>query len=760
MPEGNLPLRELNAEKRRELELRARREMAHRSRRSLAAIPGSFVLIALAEPVLLTRPFFWVLAGLHGLFTALRWYLINDLERRLVPDPDRWQRFFRYGIAGSVFTWSLLVAQVILSAHAIEVIFLALLISATMANLAILIYAPDRLLSTLYHSLLAAPIVIALFFHSAAISRAVAFGFLLYFFFCWRFASSIHTDFWRGLRGSQLRRQQTEELAAAQATLRQAHDRLEAEVAARTADLERVASELRLRERDYRQIFDNAHDPILIFEPDDERVLEVNRRACEVYGYSAEDFRRLSLVELSVNPERGREKVMQTLEKGSFLNFETSQYRRDRSLIYLEINASVIEFQGRRAILSINRDITERKKAEELRLAKEAAERANQAKSEFLANMSHEIRTPMAGIIGLAGLLAKSPLDAKERHYVETIQSSADALLELIDDVLDFSKIEAGKLSLPLEVFDLRLLTEKIVDLLRPRATGKEVDIEVSWAPGIPGTLFGSASRLRQILLNLLGNAVKFTEKGRVELALSFHPGRDGKTWIDFSVRDTGIGIGEEAQRRLFEPFTQEEGASNRRFGGTGLGLAISRRLVELMGGDIGFESAQGEGSHFYFSLPFDLAVASASSKATVAAPDPNDLAGRRLLVAEDNEVNRMVVLALLENHGFVVEAASNGYEVLAALGLEDFDLILMDCQMPELDGYEATGRIRQREDAKRHIPIIALTANALVGDEERCLAAGMDDYLSKPFTEEKLIEVLRRHLPARGDGSATTKPV
>jgi len=529
-------------------------------------------------------------------------------------------------------------------------------------------------------------------------------------------------------------------LLAAQALLIGLLDR------SRAADLKQVTAELRQKERDYRQIFDNAHDAILIFEPETERVLEVNRRGCEIYGYDADEFRQLSLIDLSADPERGREKVTETLQKGSFLNFETLQKRRDGSRMYLEINASVIEFQGQLAILSINRDITERKKAEDLRLAKEAAEKANQAKSEFLANMSHEIRTPMAGIIGLAGLLAKGELSEKERHYVATIEGSADALLELIDDVLDFSKIEAGKLSVEPESFDLRALVERIVDLLRPRK-GSEIELEVLWHSGIPPYLYGSASRLRQVLLNLLGNALKFTERGRVELEIASSRGREGQTRVDFSVRDTGIGIGKEAQQRLFEPFTQEEGASNRRFGGTGLGLAISRRLVELMGGDIGFDSLPGAGSHFYFSLPFEVALAPAEAEDTLSSGF--ELAGRRVLVAEDNPVNRMVVLALLENHGLEAMAVSNGYEVLEALDQSSFDLILMDCQMPELDGYEATRRIRLLEGSTRHVPILALTANALVGDEEKCLEAGMDAYLSKPFTEERLIGCLRRYLPS-----------
>ena len=392
------------------------------------------------------------------------------------------------------------------------------------------------------------------------------------------------------------------------------------------------------------------------------------------------------------------------------------------------------------------------------RIAKEreqamlAAEEAGRARLQFLANMSHEIRTPLNGILGMGQLLKNSPLDSVQKHRLDTINTSGQHLLVLINDILDFSKMEAGKLEVASQVFELRRLPKEVLDLLIARAEEKNVGLNCEISPDVPVWLDGDPGRIKQVLHNLVGNAIKFTDHGEVKLQISLvqNAGASGQARIRFVVRDSGVGISESDQKSLFQSFSQVDASATRKHGGTGLGLAISKQLVELMGGNIGCESQPESGSIFWFELPFMLADAPKEIEAHLAKPARQHFKARILLV-EDNLINSEVARIMLEDMGEItVIHAPHGRAGFNAARIGGFDLILMDCQMPEMDGFEATRQIIAYEQSKGlpHTPIVALTANAIRGDRETCLAAGMDDYLAKPFQFEALMAKLDRWLP------------
>ena len=407
-------------------------------------------------------------------------------------------------------------------------------------------------------------------------------------------------------------------------------------------------------------------------------------------------------------------------------------------------------------LIGICADIRERKRLEQAtEAARSQAESANRAKTEFLANVSHEVRTPLNGLMGLIRLLMDSPLDGEQSHWLKLMDESAHTLLGLLNDILDLSKIEAGKMDIETTVFDVADVVEKTCAPHLAQASGKALLFDVDLHPGLPVQVRGDPGRLRQVLANLLSNAVKFTPQGG-HIRVSAAP--DGADRVRFEVADTGIGITPTQQARIFDAFTQADASTTRKFGGTGLGLAISARLVTLMGGHIELDSVSGRGSRFHFSLPMPAQQGRPTDSMPLSAPmelaevqaQQHTFEGLRVLVAEDHPVNELLMRQLLKRLGCITTVAKNGLEAVAAWQRGGFDLIMMDVQMPELSGLDATAEIRAQEgNGPRHIPIVAVTANAMSGDQEACLRAGMDAYTSKPVSPQALMKSMAQALAA-----------
>lgn len=391
------------------------------------------------------------------------------------------------------------------------------------------------------------------------------------------------------------------------------------------------------------------------------------------------------------------------------------------------------------------RDMSLQKAAEEeLRKAKELAEDAAETKANFLATMSHEIRTPLNGVIGTATLLSDTSLDATQQEYVSTLKRSAEVLLSLINDILDFSKMDAGKLTLESIPFAPTALINDLNSMFQSQFEQKNLKTHYQLDDKLPTWLLGDEHRLRQVLINLIGNALKFTEQGEVTVYVKLVGVLGNQCRIRFSVQDTGIGISTVAQARLFEAFTQADGSTTRQFGGTGLGLSISKKIVELMKGKLQVESTEGQGSRFFFDILLNKTDSPINSSVKPEIITPALVKGKKVLLVEDNKINQMVAGKLLEKFGYAYDIAENGLQAVEKATSNHYDTILMDCQMPVLDGFEATQRIRQLEQTgSQHTPIIGLTANALAGDREKCLACGMDDFTTKPIKLDELASKL-----------------
>jgi PAS domain S-box-containing protein len=394
------------------------------------------------------------------------------------------------------------------------------------------------------------------------------------------------------------------------------------------------------------------------------------------------------------------------------------------------------------------RDITDELiKQEQMQELSRKAIASSQAKSEFLANMSHEIRTPINGVVGMTSLLLDTQLTEQQLDYAENIKSSSEILLTVINDILDFSKVEAGKLEFENLDFNLEVLIDETAKSLSWIVRNKSLPFVVEMERGYKHLFIGDAGRIRQVLNNLLSNAVKFTPHGGVRLEVKAVQNLENSTEFRFTVHDTGIGLSELEQQKLFHAFTQADASTARKFGGTGLGLSISKHLVEMMGGEIGVTSSKGQGSSFWFTLPLQHSMNTVPNSKQKPSLQTTKYPNAQILIAEDNFVNQKILIAMLAKMGFRAQAVANGMEVLSSMKARSFDLILMDCQMPELDGYETTKRIRSSKAAHATIPVIALTANALKGDRENCLQAGMDDYAAKPVNAADLAQIIERWL-------------
>ena len=520
------------------------------------------------------------------------------------------------------------------------------------------------------------------------------------------------------------------------------------------AELEVARDRLRASEERYRMLFERNPQPMLAHDRETLQIVAASDSLVAGYGYSRDELLQMTILDLQPPEDVARLRAyLAATPEGTRPSGGPQGWRhrrKDGTVVDVEVASDNVDLDGRDCRIVLFTDVTERNRAvSELAVARDEAIKASNTKSAFLANMSHEIRTPMNGVIGMTELLLGTDLDQEQRFLAEQATQAGQQLLAVINDILDVSKIEAGRLELDPADFDLHALIEQACSLTRVAVRERGLRVELRIDAAVPEQVHGDAGRIRQILTNLLSNAAKFTSAGEIAVRVATNAAER----VRIEVADTGIGIDPAVLGAMFEPFTQADSSTTRVYGGTGLGLTISTQLAALMGGTIGAHSEPGRGSTFWFELPLHHAHGAAGAGA--AAPAPPDSAVTAagaaddrpaVLVVEDNPVNQIIAVRNLERCGFRADVAADGSQALDALDAKHYDAILMDCQMPVMNGYDTAIEIRRRERATgRHVPIIAMTASAMTGDRDLCLQAGMDDYITKPVQAQKLTETLER---------------